>query len=247
MKTQFKFPTTKMLKLLTMLVVSLLLTNCDDKAVDQEVCQECQSSELTDIRLNKEPEIRIKSIRYFNNFISEFEQKFDIEHGTISNLQENEEARTIWIPAKNQTPTEKLGVYAYIYENEIQVGYKASWNQDANGLRSITHSNLKDQNIYKVYENSDRETKIQKINTTSSVLLFAYNNLALSNGSTTGVEKKCTFIDNLGSCISQQITQVYSHAILGVTCLAFGPECATFVGVSCTTRATISTTKGKCI
>lgn len=250
MEANFKILNSRILQVLFLFAISFSLLHCNDSAMKEE-CIECQSNEINTIKsrtkLLEYDQVTVKIKSYFDNFITDFESKYDLTKGTITILKESDELKTIWIPASKLSTNNKNGIYAYFYDNDIQIGYKVSWRQDSKGLRSITHSNLKDQNIYKVVENSKGETKLETLNITSSAISFGANKFALSNGRTTGAETDCSFITNMGSCVNTYIGQLADNWALGLSCMYFGEFCATGIAASCAIHATKATSQGNCL
>ncbi len=54
-------------------------------------------------------------------------------------------------------------------------------------------------------------------------------------------------MDNAGTCVEGNIGLLSRLWGLGLACMAFGPECAGAIGITCAVKAAIATDQGKCI
>ncbi len=83
-------------------------------------------------------------------------------------------------------------------------------------------------------------------NLASFDIIFEGKNAVL-NSTFNKAKKKCSFMDNAGTCVEGNIGLLSRLWGLGLACMAFGPECAGAIGITCAVKAAIATDQGKCI
>lgn len=170
-------------------------------------------------------------------------EELDLKNSKILSY-ENSPLRVIWAISKHNNAFIKKGYYFYVYEDIIQIGYEMNYEKFGENIK-ITHYNADHLPLYSVTEDKNKNKKLEQININKEAFLAGKNIQIYKNLSNAKVG--CSFYENIEKCVMFQAGQIGSNFILVLTCMYFGPECATAVGISCATKAAVATSQGNCL
>jgi hypothetical protein len=235
-----------------LVLVSVSSQSCknDYESVSESVVEKCAECESADkfnpsvkLSLGSNTDLKESLMDFLDNYGIK-KSTYSLEKGQVILDPEKKSLSVIWLPLKQSSSQLQEALYFYVFEGEIQVGFKYSLSTRANGLKLAKHFNLVGDELFELQEQRDKSVVFTKITKDPSLLTATPSNLQKrTNAKISG----CSWTTNFNTCANDIIVEISSNPGLALLCMAFGPECAATIAGTCAGVASIATANGECL